>query len=137
MQLRRVLPSAAVIAAVLFTAPSAQAPRGEQLLNTVVGRDTVVRLPASADDLGFSLASLAKSTGALIGFETVMDAEDRSSPRGSFDRSLEGLTVAEALDQIVSSDPRYEWRERRGVIHVRPITAFKAPRLRPERFPRL
>jgi hypothetical protein len=125
MHSRRALPTAAVIAAMCSTAPGAQAPRGEQLLNMAVGPDTFVRLPPIASNLGESLASLAKSTGVLIGFETVMDNDERFFAPGSFNRSLEGLTVAQALDQIVASDPRYEWREHHGVIHVRPLAAFQ------------
>jgi hypothetical protein len=126
MQHRRVLSTVAAIAMV-SAVPGAQAPRGERLLNMTVGSDTFVRLPSTARDLGSSLASVAKSTGVLIGFETVMDNEQWLVSPSWVDRPLAGLTVGQALDQIVATDPRYEWREYRGVIHVRPQAAFKDP----------
>jgi hypothetical protein len=102
--------------------PAAQTSR-ERLLNTVLSAEAEVRLPASADNIGDTLASIAKATGVAIGFETVMDDEP-GSRLGSVSRSLGGMTLAQALDGVVAMDSRYAWRERRGVIHVRPKEAF-------------
>jgi hypothetical protein len=39
---------------------------------------------------------------------------------------LQGLTVEAALTRIVEIDPRFEWRERNGVIVLRPVEAWSA-----------
>ena len=91
-------------------------------LDTVIGGDVQVRLPATAENMAETLASLARATGVLIGFETAMDEPSKDSGHSGW--SPRGLTLAQALDQVVATDARYEWRERNGVIHVRPKTAF-------------
>jgi hypothetical protein len=105
-----------------WRAPAAQIDR-ERLLNSVLSAEAEVRLPASAENISDTLASVAKATHVPIGFETVMD-EEPDYRLGSVSRSLRGMTLAQALDDIVAMDSRYAWRERRGVIHVRPQGAF-------------
>jgi hypothetical protein len=116
-----------VLSALVSVAPAAQSARNDRLLNTIVGQDAEVRLPPTAENIGLTLASIAKSTGALIGFETVMD-DELWSGSDQFGWSPRGITLAQALDQVVAMDARYEWREHEGVIHVRPKTAFADPR---------
>jgi hypothetical protein len=103
-------------------APAAQT-SGERLLNTVISAEAEMRLPSSPENFRDTLASIAAVTGVPIGFETVMDDEP-GSRLGSFNHSLRGMTLAQALDLTVAMDTRYAWRERRGVIHVRPKEAF-------------
>ena len=82
-----------------------------------------MRLPASPDALAETLASIARDSGVLIGFETKLDAGLRR--RGTkFGRTLRGKTVGEALDALMAIHPGYEWRSVNGVIHVRPQEAF-------------
>ena len=82
-----------------------------------------MRLPASTDALAETLASIARDSGVLIGFETMLDVGSRA--RGTkFGRSLRGKTVGEALDLLMAVHPAYEWRSVNGVIHVRPQKAF-------------
>jgi hypothetical protein len=82
-----------------------------------------MRLPASTDALAETLASIARDSGVLIGFETMLDVGSRT--RGTkFGRSLRGKTVGEALDLLMVVHKGYEWRSVNGVIHVRPQSAF-------------
>lgn len=91
------------------------------------GPGAKVRLPATAANIGESLAALAKSANLRIGFEAAIEDDELHEQRGSFERGLTGLTVAEALDQIVAGDDRYSWvwRERHGIVHVRPTAAIR------------
>jgi hypothetical protein len=82
-----------------------------------------MRLAASTDALAETLASIARDSGVLIGFETMLDVGSRA--RGTkFGRSLRGKTVGEALDLLMTVHRGYEWRSVNGVIHVRPQKAF-------------
>jgi hypothetical protein len=121
--LQRISVGSAVAATLLSATPSAQVSSRERLLNTIVGVDAEIRLPPTARNIGSTLASIARATGALVGFETVMDDEPAFGG-DQFAWSPRSLTLAQALDQVVALDSRYEWREHRGVIHVRPKTAF-------------
>jgi len=96
----------------------------ERLLDRIVGADAEVRVPPTAENIASTLATIAKSTGALIGFEVAM-GDEPSFGGDRFAWSPCGLTLAQALDQVVAMDARYEWRERDGVIHVRPQSAFE------------
>jgi len=89
----------------------------------VLGTRAEMRLPASTNALAETLASVARDSGVLIGFETKLDVGSRA--RGSkIGRSLRGKTVGEALDALMEIYKGYEWRSVNGVIHVRPQQAF-------------
>jgi hypothetical protein len=81
------------------------------------------------EQLRFLLALIARSARVPLGFEEVA-----AIPR-PFDGNLStipssarvvliGLRVGEALDALVSADPRYSWREQDGVILIRPVEAW-------------
>src|SRR6185436_15619247 len=75
----------------------------------VLGTRAEMRLPASTNALAETLASVARDSGVLIGFETKLDVGSRA--RGSkIGRSLRGKTVGEALDALMEIYKGYEWR---------------------------
>lgn len=107
----------------LLNAAGQRAPRPQ---DRVVGVDSEVRIPATAFNLARSLASIARASGVLIGFETLTDVDWAWTP-DYFGWSPRGQTVSEALDGLLALDDRYAWRESHGVIHVRPKAAFNDP----------
>jgi hypothetical protein len=113
----------ALLCLALLNAPNQGAPRPQ---DRVVGADSEVRIPGTTSNLARSLASIARASGVQIGFETVAEA-DRSWSPDDFGWSPGGQTVSDALDRLLALDNRYAWRERQGVIHVRPRAAFDDP----------
>lgn len=113
---------ALIVAAASQGLPERQAPPQDRL----VGADSQVRLPPTTRNIAESLASIARASGVLIGFETVTDV-DRGYFPSQIGWSPRGLLVSQALDQLTALDPRYDWREVNGVIHFRPRTAFTDP----------
>jgi hypothetical protein len=89
----------------------------------VLGPGAEIRLPAIADALAESLASIARTSGVLIGFETKLDVGSRAR-KTRFGSSLRGKKVSEALDDLMAIHKDYEWHSFNGVIHVRPQSAF-------------
>ena len=66
--------------------------------------------------------SLAESVGVPIGFEGLPATEGSSWLHEGI--SISGMTLRQALDVLVSLDPRYEWRDMDGVIVLRPVKAW-------------
>jgi hypothetical protein len=104
----------------------AQGTRDARPEDRILGPDAEMRLPSSTQALAETLASIARSSGALIGFETMLDTE-QGLGRTEFGWWLRGKKVSEALDDLIALHPGYEWRSVNGVIHVRPQTAFANP----------
>jgi hypothetical protein len=78
----------------------------------------------AADVVGF----IARVTGVPAGIEFVPgDCGYRHFARSATRQSLQGLSVREALDQIVQWDPRYEWKFLEGVVSFRPVAATNRP----------
>jgi hypothetical protein len=82
--------------------------------------------------LRFLLMLISRSARVPIGFEEVagfpMPYDGNLSTISSSERTvLIGLTVGEALDALVSADPRYSWREQDGLILIRPVEAWEDP----------
>ena len=92
----------------------------------VLGPDVEIRLPSTTPALAESLASIARASGVLIGFETLLDTDDVLTGTG-YGWSPRGQRVGEALDSLIALHPAYEWRSVKGVIHVRPRAAFADP----------
>jgi len=82
-----------------------------------------MRLPSNTVALAETLSSIARASGVLIGFETMLD-RDPLSARTRFGWSMRGKKVSEALDELMVVHRGYEWRSVNGVIHVRPQSAF-------------
>jgi hypothetical protein len=89
----------------------------------VLTADAELRLPGNTQALAETLASIAKASGILIGFETMLD-HGPASATSQFGRSLRGMRVGDALDTLIALHPGYAWRNVNGVIHVRPQAAF-------------
>jgi hypothetical protein len=120
--LRRSLLAAALLIA-FARSISAQVAHDIRPEDRILGAGAEMRLPANPDALAESLASIARASGVLIGFETVLNVGPRT--RGTrFGRSLQGKTVGEALDALIAVHRGYAWRSVNGVIHVRPQQAF-------------
>jgi len=120
--LRRSIASAAFVSA-LATSIVAQTPEDIRPEDRLLGAGAEIRLPASTDALAESLASIARTSGVLIGFETKLDVGSRAR-KTRFGSSLRGKKVSEALDELMAIHKDYEWRSFNGVIHVRPQAAF-------------
>jgi hypothetical protein len=76
-------------------------------------------------DLPEAALALAAHTGIRIGIEAL--PPQRSSASVLAEVSAKDQTVQQVLTQMVRQDPRYQYRERLGVIEVLPILADKDP----------
>ena len=102
---------------------------------TSVGPEDVILFASpkpSADRLRFLLTLIARSARVPIGFEEVAGIPvpgfgNLSTIPVSERTDLVGLSVGDALDALVSADPRYGWREQDGVILIRPVQAWADP----------
>jgi hypothetical protein len=115
-----------LLAAVALTSLGAQGKEVVPPEDRVLGPDVEIRLPSNTRALAESLASIARASGVLIGFETVLDT-DEGFTTTEYGWSPRGQTVGTALDTVVSLHSAYEWRSVNGVIHVRPRNAFADP----------
>jgi len=89
-------------------------------------RPPSVVLPLSTEQLVPAIELLAWYARVPIGFEGLNDDPFvLASP--SAELQLGGDTLAEALDKIVTKEPRYRWTQNNGVIHLRPKTARADP----------
>jgi hypothetical protein len=77
-------------------------------------------LPPDADATGRRIATLAMMGSVPLGFE---DAASGAEPP-SLPSIQAGVSVRDALNSVVSADPRYTWRVVDGVIVVRPAEAW-------------
>jgi hypothetical protein len=83
--------------------------------------DPVVWVPSGIND-GMLAARIAMSSRVPIVFEAL--AIDLVSPGTVQQRLvLRGMTVRDALQLLVTTDPRYQWIELDGVVVVRPVVA--------------
>jgi len=102
---------------------------------TSVGPEDVIFFASpkpGQERLRFLLTLIARSARVPIGFEEVagipvLDDGDLSTIPLSARTDLPGLRVGDALDALVSADPRYSWREQDGVILIRPVQAWADP----------
>jgi hypothetical protein len=106
----------------------------ERVLTSVGPEDVIFfASPKPGEErLRFLLTLIARSARIPIGFEEVagipvLDDGDLSAIPLSARTDLTGLRVGDALDALVSADPRYGWREQDGVILIRPVQAWADP----------
>ena len=114
---------AVVLSACGLTTRRAQRHRDVRPDDRVLGSDAEMRVPGSTEALAETLASIARASGVLIGFETTLDANVETGGT-RFGWPLRGERVGDVLDSLIALHPGYEWRSANGVIHVRPHTAF-------------
>lgn len=113
----------------LTSGPASRVGYGSQNIlpeDRVLGDAVEIRLPPTTRTLAESLASIARASGVLIGFETVLDT-DEGLTRSQFGWSPRGQRVGDALDSLLVLHPDYQWRSVDGVIHVRPRAAMGDP----------
>lgn len=77
-------------------------------------------------DLGGTLEALAMHANVPICFELLPPR--KGEKQRLFSICVTDKTVGEILQMVVRKDPRYEFRERLGVIEVLPVGADKDPR---------
>ena len=121
-------------AAAILSLPATAA--AQTALDRVVGpgaRNEIIQAhePFRSDGVLMLLPQIARATGVPMGFEVVKGGDLVNDGRAVPDameidasHPLTGLPLRAALDLLVSLDPRYEWREMRDVIVVRPVEAW-------------
>jgi hypothetical protein len=70
------------------------------------------------------IADLAQAARLPLGLELAPQEEARAAIKAV---TLTGLTVRDALNEMIARDARYEWREVDGVIVIRPLAAWTQP----------
>lgn len=122
------------LVSIVSTPTLAQGPLSKRVLTAVGGEDAgFFASPEPGEErLRFLLTLIARSARVPIGFEEVagipMPYDGNLSTIPSSARTvLIGLTVGQALDALVSADPRYSWREQDGAILIRPVEAWADP----------
>jgi hypothetical protein len=120
---RRLIPVAAALLALSLTTAGTQGSEEASPEDRVLGPGAEMRLPRSTQALAETLASIARASGVLIGFETMLDAKVETGGT-QFGWSLSGKRVGDALRALIELHPEYAWRRANGVIHVRPQTAL-------------
>ena len=105
---------AALLPAVALSSMAAQRTQDVRPEDRLLGPDAEMRLPSSTDALAESLRSIARASGVLIGFETMLDTE-HGLGRTEFGWWLRGKRVGEAFDDLIALHPGYEWRSANGV----------------------
>jgi hypothetical protein len=90
--------------------------------------DEVINVPIPVDSCTVPgrAMQVARTINQAAGTEFLPEACEPSK-KFSDQVSLNGLTAREALDKLVSLDPRYTWVESDGVIVVRPLVAWTDP----------
>src|SRR5262245_10244471 len=129
--MRSVLVSCACVVALSTGGAGFGAGKGQVVVSPddrVLGDGAEISLPPNTRGLAASLASIARASGVLIGFETVLDADEGVAGTWSGVWAVRGQRVGDALDRLVGLHTAYEWRSTNGVIHVRPRSAFADPK---------
>ena len=86
----------------------------------------VVGVPLTPSSLQRALAEVAWAARIPIGYEAPDDELWQPAPP-SRTMNVEGQTVEQVLNAIVSLQPHYGWSEDDGVIHLRPKRAVADP----------
>ena len=127
----RKTPRAALVTALAFVILGSPAlPRAQT--RSVHPLDRIVRAGPVAVGPGISMAgslhSVLRSVAVPFGFEQVNALSEYTVAikriPASKELKVSGLTLRVALDQVVATDPRYEWRFVNGVVVMRPIAAW-------------
>ena len=100
--------------------------------STIIAEDVFYEVPLTACETPSVVASIVVATHVAAGIEHVPGVCDgRTLPARRPDRDrvfLAGVTIADALDHLVTLDPRYKWAETDGVIVFRPVKAWSDAR---------
>jgi hypothetical protein len=115
-----------LLTALVGAAISAQAQTAP--LQRIIEKPQAVHAPAKAcgGEAPWAVLKMGETAGVLTGAERLPGRCASPDYSGTEVVQLQGLTVEAALNKIVAIDPRYEWRERNGVIVIRPVAAWTA-----------
>jgi hypothetical protein len=101
----------------------------QDVTSTLITQTVEVGQPLAPCEAADVVALIARVTGVPAGIEFVPgDCEYRDAARSATRQSLQGLSVREALDQMVVRDPRYGWQLLDGVVSFRPVAAANQPK---------
>jgi hypothetical protein len=97
-------------------------------LQRIIEKPQAVHAPAHVcgSEAPWAVLKMGETAGVLTGAERLPGRCAPTDHSGTEVVQLQGLTVEAALNKIVAIDPRYEWRERHGVIVIRPVAAWGA-----------
>ena len=94
------------------------------LLDRIVGTTPLGDAIRASTVNGQVARDVANAVGVPIGFEALPAAEPVAWLSDGL--NISGMTLQQALEGLVTLDPRYEWREANGVIAIRPAGAWLA-----------
>jgi hypothetical protein len=101
------------------------------VMTRVIEREVYFHQPLGHCEIPNVIRSLAKAVQVPAGIEHLPEdcllpitAADMPSTPPRERVFLTGKSVRDALDMLVAADPRYRWAEDRGVIVVRPVSAW-------------
>jgi hypothetical protein len=106
----------------LSTQPAAQRVIERPLMPTADGSPSTLDFPQEV--VSAVLVWRIGATGTTpTGFEGHRGAVNRR-PSAFRRLPIEGMTVGDALQNLIAGDPRYAWHEHNGVVVVRPVSAW-------------
>jgi hypothetical protein len=106
---------ACTLLSIPWPATVAAQPAPQRLVGTdLFGRPLVIQMLTAAE-----IGALASAARVPMGFEAAIP-----NPRRAWKIEATGRPLQAVLDAIVAEDPRYEWREERGVVVLRPSGAW-------------
>src|SRR4051812_17996383 len=101
---RRFLVVACLLPVVALSSIAAKGSQDVAPQDRVLGPGAEMRLPSNTAALAETLSSIARASGVLIGFETMLD-RDPPSARTRSGWSIRGKKVSEALDELMVVHP--------------------------------
>lgn len=100
----------------------------QNVTDTVITQAIDVGQPLAPCEAADVVGLIARVMGIPAGIEFVPgDCGYGHTARSARRHSLHGLSIREALDQIVQWDPRYHWQLLDGVVSFRPAAAINRP----------
>jgi hypothetical protein len=116
----------ATLAAIISVQVSASA--GQQPLERVIGESIRISMPVTECVAPSIVVRISRALEIPAGVEFFAE-RCRTHPPDPLAEEIElnGLTVREAFDKLVSIDPRYRWLESEGVVIFRPLAAWTDP----------
>jgi hypothetical protein len=95
-----------------------------------ITENLVVHVPEAPCGVPMIAMRISELTAIPAGIEFIPSCSKTEPlrPRNVEEISFLGLTAEEALDRLMSMDPRYRWLETDGVIVVRPLEAWQDER---------
>lgn len=106
--------TAIVIATLVMSGLDFSQASGQQLTRSNPQRIAVIKYEG---DMANMLSILTKSYNVTVGLEV-----DSGQPTSTVKFLLHDPTLADVLNAIVQSAPRYQWRESEGVVEVMPVS---------------